>query len=104
MLSRQCKLPYDHDALEPYLSRESVLFHYDKHHAAYAEKLESLIRGTAYESMDLEGIIDAARRNADIDVLNNAATRTSRPGRSRTLLNDSSAASRTSSGRSRTLP
>ena len=73
MLSRQCKLPYDHDALEPYLSRESVLFHYDKHHAAYAEKLDSLIRGTAYESMDLEGIIDAARRNADIDVLNNAA-------------------------------
>ena len=73
MLTRRCKLPYEHTALEPYISRETVLFHYDKHHAAYAVKLESLIRGTRYEKMELESIIDAARRNGDIDVLNNAA-------------------------------
>ena len=73
MFSKRCNLPYEHTALEPYMSRETVLFHYDKHHAAYAEKLQSLIRGTRYEEMDLESIIDAARRDGDIDILNNAA-------------------------------
>lgn len=73
MKSRRCKLPYDEDALEPYISRETVLFHYDKHHASYADKLETLVRHTEYDGMDLESIIDAARRDGDIDVLNNAA-------------------------------
>lgn len=73
MTSRRCTLPYEYDALEPHISSETLLFHYDKHHATYAEKLDQLIRGTRYETLDLEGIIDAARRDGNIDVLNNAA-------------------------------
>ena len=73
MTAKQCELPYAHDALEPHMSRETLLFHYDKHHTGYATKLESLIEGTSYEKLDLEDIIEAARRRGDIDVLNNAA-------------------------------
>ena len=32
-------LPYDYDALEPVISKETMTFHHDKHHAAYAAKL-----------------------------------------------------------------
>lgn len=73
MTTKQCELAFERDALEPYMSRETLLFHYDKHHKGYADTLESLIEGTSYESLDLEGIIEAARRRGDIDVLNNAA-------------------------------
>lgn len=73
MSSKRCKLPYEYDALEPHVTRDTLAFHYDKHHAGYADKLESLIRGSRYESMDLEAIIEAARRDAEIDILNNAA-------------------------------
>lgn len=73
MTNKQCELAFERDALEPYMSRETLLFHYDKHHSGYANKLESLIEGTEYEHLDLESIIEVSRRNGDIDVLNNAA-------------------------------
>lgn len=73
MTSKQCKLPFERDALEPHMSRETLLFHYDMHHRGYALKLEALIEDTEYEDLDLESIIEVARRNGDIDVLNNAA-------------------------------
>lgn len=73
MTNKQCELPFERDALEPYMSRETFLFHYDKHHKGYVKKLGSLIEGTQYENLDLESVIDIARRNGDIDVLNNAA-------------------------------
>jgi Fe-Mn family superoxide dismutase len=28
-------LPYSYDALEPYISRRTLEFHHDKHHAKY---------------------------------------------------------------------
>ena len=31
-------LPYDYDALAPYMSRETLEFHHDKHHNAYVTK------------------------------------------------------------------
>ena len=31
-------LPYDYDALAPYMSRETLEFHHDKHHQAYVTK------------------------------------------------------------------
>ena len=34
-------LPYDYDALEPTISRETMTFHHDKHHAAYTTNLNA---------------------------------------------------------------
>jgi len=32
-------LPYDYDALEPFIDEETLHYHHDKHHKTYAEKL-----------------------------------------------------------------
>jgi Fe-Mn family superoxide dismutase len=37
-------LPYDYDALAPYMSRETLEFHHDKHHQAYVTKGNELAR------------------------------------------------------------
>ena len=51
------ELPYTYDALEPYISSETLEYHHDKHHASYVEKLNKLIIGSDYESASLEEII-----------------------------------------------
>jgi Fe-Mn family superoxide dismutase len=66
-------LPYDQDALEPYVSARTLSYHYDKHHRGYVEKLNKLIKDTPYEALSLEDIVARARENADIEILNNAA-------------------------------
>lgn len=66
-------LPYSKDALAPHVSAETMSYHYDKHHRAYVDKLNSAIDGTDYAEMPLEDVIIAARKNADVNVLNNAA-------------------------------
>ena len=50
-------LPYDHDALEPCISRRTLTLHHDKHHAAYVDKTNELIAGTSLEKADLETIV-----------------------------------------------
>jgi Fe-Mn family superoxide dismutase len=55
------------------VSAETMSYHYDKHHRAYVDKLNDAIKGTDYEDMSLEDVIVNARKNADINVLNNAA-------------------------------
>lgn len=64
------KLPYDYTALEPYISRETLEYHHDKHHKAYVDKLNELIAGTEYEDKSLEEIITSAPRGP---IFNNAA-------------------------------
>lgn len=68
----QSNLPYDHDALEPHISAETLSYHYDKHHAGYVDKLNTAIKDTPYDELALEQIIDRARQRGDIDILNNA--------------------------------
>lgn len=63
------KLPFELDALEPYISKETLEYHYGKHHAAYVNNLNRLIEGTKYEKMILEDIITSA----DGGIFNNAA-------------------------------
>ncbi|WP_018229519.1 superoxide dismutase [Methyloversatilis universalis] len=53
-------LPYALDALAPHISRETLEFHYGKHHQAYATNLNNLVKGTEYEALDLEAIIKKA--------------------------------------------
>ena len=63
------KLPFDLSALEPYISKETLEYHYGKHHAGYVAKLNALIKDTACEDMQLEDIIKVA----ESAVFNNAA-------------------------------
>ena len=69
----QSNLPYARDALEPHISRKTMSYHYDEHHSGYVNRLNKLIDGTDYDKLSLEQIIAAARRQGDIDILNNAA-------------------------------
>lgn len=36
-------LPYDYDALEPYIDAETMKFHHDKHHAGYTKNLNKAV-------------------------------------------------------------
>ena len=63
------ELPYPLDALEPDISRETLEYHYGKHHAAYVSNLIKLIEGTQFDAMELEDII----RTATGAIFNNAA-------------------------------
>jgi superoxide dismutase, Fe-Mn family len=63
------ELPYKQDALAPYLSAETLEYHYGKHHKAYVDNLNKLIAGAEFEKMTLEEII----RRASGPIANNAA-------------------------------
>jgi superoxide dismutase, Fe-Mn family len=54
------KLPWSEDALSPKISKETISYHYGKHHAAYVANLNKLTKGTPYESMSVEQIIKKA--------------------------------------------
>ena len=62
-------LPYAMDALEPALSKETLEYHYGKHHRAYVKELNNLIKGSEFENATLEQII----RDASGPLFNNAA-------------------------------
>ncbi len=63
-------LPWAPDALQPLMSKETIDFHYGKHHAAYVTNLNKLVPGTPYESMSLEEIVKKAPPGV---IFNNAA-------------------------------
>jgi len=50
-------LPYANDALEPHISKETVEFHYGKHHAGYVTKLNEVTAGSDLQSKSLEELI-----------------------------------------------
>lgn len=62
-------LPYKLNALEPYISQETLEYHHGKHHRAYVDKLNKLIKGTFLEKKSLEEII----MQSDEGIFNNAA-------------------------------
>jgi len=63
------ELPYPSNALEPYISQETLSFHHGKHHQAYVNKLNELIVGTEFEDASLEEIVEKASGG----IFNNAA-------------------------------
>jgi len=68
------KLPFEKNALAPHISEKTIEFHYGKHHNAYVEKTNALIKGTDLEGKDLETIIMKASGDASKAALfNNAA-------------------------------
>lgn len=70
MIHELPKLPYDLDALSPYISRETLEYHYGKHHKAYVDKLNELIVGTEFEPLSLVEIVNRAPKGP---IFNNAA-------------------------------
>ena len=67
-------LPYDRSALEPVISKDTLDYHYGKHHQAYVTNLNNLIKDSELESKSLEEIIAAvAGDSAKVGVFNNAA-------------------------------
>lgn len=69
MLFELPKLPYKLDSLVPFISVETLEFHYGKHHQAYVNNLNGLVPGTEFESSDLETMI----KRAEGAIFNNAA-------------------------------
>ncbi len=62
-------LPYAIDALAPHISKETLEFHYGKHHQTYVTNLNNLIKGTEFDAMSLEDIV----RKSNGGMFNNAA-------------------------------
>ena len=65
-------LPYELNALEPYISAKTMDFHYNKHHKAYIDKVNRLIVNSDFANQSLLDIVRNAH-NKNIDVHNNAA-------------------------------
>jgi Fe-Mn family superoxide dismutase len=53
-------LPYAHDALAPYMSKETLEYHHDKHHLAYVNNGNNALKGTDLEGKSLEEIVKAS--------------------------------------------
>jgi Fe-Mn family superoxide dismutase len=69
----QFPLKYARNALEPYMSENTLNFHYGKHLDTYIKNLNALILDTPYENMTLEDIvIESARSEKDKKIFNNA--------------------------------
>ena len=62
-------LPYALDALAPHISKETLEFHYGKHHQTYATNLNNLIKGTEFEAMGLDDIV----KKSSGGIFNNSA-------------------------------
>jgi Fe-Mn family superoxide dismutase len=63
------QLPYALDALAPHISKETLEFHYGKHHQTYVTNLNNLIKGTEFENASLEEIV----KKSSGGIFNNAA-------------------------------
>ncbi|MGL5836937.1 MAG: superoxide dismutase [Sphingorhabdus sp.] len=65
-------LPFDDGALEPYISSKTLAFHHGKHHKAYVDKTNELVRDTDLNGKSLEDIIVSARNKANTSLYNQA--------------------------------
>ncbi len=62
-------LPYALDALQPHISKETLEYHYGKHHQTYVTNLNNLVKGTEFENATLEEII----KKSSGGIFNNSA-------------------------------
>ncbi len=67
-------LPYTVNELEPYISKNTMDFHYGKHHKAYVDNLNKLVAGTKFENMKLEDVVKETAGKPEFQgIFNNAA-------------------------------
>ena len=68
------ELPFAKNALEPAISARTFEFHHDKHHAAYVNKANELLKGTDLENLPVEEIIKKTAGDASkAAIFNNVA-------------------------------
>ncbi|MGD1703080.1 superoxide dismutase [Dapis sp. BLCC M229] len=74
MSYEQPALPYAKNALAPYISEQTLEFHYGKHHASYVTKYNNMVQGTEYDSKPIEEVIKAVYGDSSkTGIFNNAA-------------------------------
>lgn len=67
-------LPYEYTALEPSISKSTLEFHHDKHHAAYVNNFNNAVQGTELDSKSIEEVIKITATNpSQAGIFNNAA-------------------------------
>ncbi len=66
-------LPFEEDALEPYISEKTVKLHYGKHHKGYVDKVNELIAGTEFQNLPIEEIIERTHEKQELTTLYNNA-------------------------------
>jgi superoxide dismutase, Fe-Mn family len=64
-------LPYAYDALGPFMSKETLEFHHDKHHMAYVTNGNNLLKDSALASKSIEEICVAAFNDKAAGLVNN---------------------------------
>jgi len=64
-------LPYAYDALGPYMSKETLEFHHDKHHMAYVTNGNNLLKDSAHAGKSIEDICKAAFAEKNAGLINN---------------------------------
>jgi Fe-Mn family superoxide dismutase len=57
------ELPYSYDALEPYVDKETMEYHHDKHHVGYTKKFNAAIEGTELENKKIEEIFSRVSKH-----------------------------------------
>jgi superoxide dismutase, Fe-Mn family len=65
-------LPYPYDALQPYLSKETLEFHHDKHHAGYVTNANNLLKESGLKGKSLEEVVKETY-GKNVPLFNNAA-------------------------------
>lgn len=50
-------LPYDYNALEPYIDTETMHLHHDKHHAAYVNNLNAALKDHPFASLTINEVV-----------------------------------------------
>ena len=67
-------LLYAYDALVPHISKETLEIHHGRHHRAYVENVNKLVKDTDLAGLDLESLMSEAARDPSLRaLLNNAA-------------------------------
>ena len=64
-------LPYAYDALQPFMSKETLEFHHDKHHQAYVTNGNKLLEGSGLEGKSLEDVVKGSH-GSNAGLFNNA--------------------------------
>jgi Fe-Mn family superoxide dismutase len=88
-------LPYDYNALEPYIDTQTMQLHHDKHHAAYVNNLNAAVQGTPFADKPIEEVVrnlnevpenirTAVRNNGGGHLNHTAFWQTMTPGGSKT--------------------
>ena len=64
-------LPYAHDALAPYMSKETLEFHHDKHHMAYVTNGNNALKDSPLAALPIEDICKKAFADKSAPLINN---------------------------------